>query len=242
MYDEITFWGMQVPSYSFLILLGLMVVGIIGLFIAWRRNLDIKSFIKLGLAGSVMAVVGAKLLNMGEEAVLLFETNVNLKAFFNSGYSFYGGILLGLPTIYIYTKLLKVNFNMYASHLIFLIPLFHFFCKIGCFMAGCCYGIEYNGIGAVKTPEGACCFPIQLVEAIFLLFIALYLYTKGRRHMNYPVCMYLGIYTVIRFFAEFLRYHEKKYYLSTAQWISLIILCSILIFVYLKKKFSMRRR
>ena len=60
------------------------------------------------------------------------------------------------------------------------LPLLYAVGKIGCFIAGCCYGIEYYGIGNVVynyVPKseiiGLHLFPIQIVESIvfFLIFI-----------------------------------------------------------------------
>ena len=56
--------------------------------------------------------------------------------------------------------------------------------KIGCFLAGCCYGIPYAGPGHViynyslVAPAGTCLFPIQIVETITFLFIFIYMIHK----------------------------------------------------------------
>ena len=56
--------------------------------------------------------------------------------------------------------------------------------KIGCFFAGCCYGIEYNGFLNVTynysaiAPKGISLFPIQLLESIVFLIIFLYTFIK----------------------------------------------------------------
>ena len=62
-----------------------------------------------------------------------------------------------------------------------MIPIMHAFGRVGCFFAGCCYGRPYKGFGAVTFPEGSqgpsgvSLFPVQLVEAILVLIIAIVL-------------------------------------------------------------------
>lgn len=70
-------------------------------------------------------------------------------------------------------KIHKFNVKIYIRNFIFLIPFIHAFGRIGCFFAGCCFGIPYNGIGAVVFPENSYAlpdvslFPVQLVEQCF---------------------------------------------------------------------------
>ena len=132
-----------------------------------------------------------------------------------------------------------------------MLPLIHAFGRIGCFLAGCCYGIPYCGYFNVVfpknsfAPQGINLFPIQLCEAFFLIllsFFLLYLTLKNKsRHM---VLIYLFCYSIIRFILEFLRYDSargKVLFFSTSQWISLIILIYTIIYFSKHRIFSKNR-
>ena len=42
-------------------------------------------------------------------------------------------------------KLHKIDSGVYVRNFIFLIPFIHAFGRVGCFLAGCCYGRPYEG-------------------------------------------------------------------------------------------------
>ena len=112
-------------------------------------------------------------------------------------------------------------------------------------MGGCCYGIKYNGPGAVSYPiginegSGISVFPIQLLEAFILFALAVFFYID-RYKIKYAIALYIGLYSISRFFTDFLRWHKSKQILTTTQitsliCISLIILLTERIKLYEKK-------
>ena len=117
-------------------------------------------------------------------------------------------------------------------------------------MAGCCYGIPYDGFGAVVFPEGSLApsgiplFPVQLVEAILLFIIAAFLgYMSIRKNWDYSVESYLILYSIVRFILEFYRYDEVRGFvlgLTTSQWISIAILI-VSILVIIKKRVEKKK-
>lgn len=82
-------------------------------------------------------------------------------------------------------------------------PLALFFMKLGCFCAGCCYGIPCDMYLFGLHFDA---IPMQLVEAgiALLLFLFLLIY-KRKAVVGTLLPMYTTLYSVIRFFTEFLR-------------------------------------
>jgi phosphatidylglycerol:prolipoprotein diacylglycerol transferase len=132
------------------------------------------------------------------------------------------------------------------------IPLFHFFGRIGCFMAGCCFGIE-SGFGFTFTrsliaeANGVRRFPVQLLEALFNLGLFCILHiqreagaagegSSGAR--SFPASLakslkgkllflYLLLYPAGRFILECIRgdaYRGIWGPFSVSQWISLALI------------------
>ena len=76
----------------------------------------------------------------------LSNSNSNL---LGSGFVFYGGLFGGILGYYLGVKIAKCNFSDFVSFFVFIVPLVHGFGRIGCFCAGCCYGIPYEGFFSV---------------------------------------------------------------------------------------------
>jgi len=111
--------------------------------------------------------------------------------------------------------------------------------RIGCFSAGCCWGIPthrpwgvtfHNPAAADLTgvPLGIPLHPTQLYECVADAAIFALLYWRiGKTHTAGAILgWYLALYSVARFVIEFFRYHEQglHYGLSYTQWISLVTL------------------
>ena len=143
-----------------------------------------------------------------------------------------------------------INSKPYITHLIYLIPWIHGFGRIGCFLAGCCYGIPYDGPFAVQFLEGSLApsnttlFPVQFVEAICLLILAIVLAVLDLKK-SYPhtIAVYFIVYGILRFLLEYVRYDAVRGHLlalSTSQWISLGFvvgtICYLIRTAHVKKK------
>ena len=149
------------------------------------------------------------------------------------GSVFYGGLLGGLLSGLIVIKAKKMNLKFTTDFLTPIIPLFHTFGRIGCFLSGCCYGVK-SKIGftykhsLIESANGVNRFPIQLVEASFnlLLFILIYYLFRKGKIKGKLLYLYLILYSIIRFALEFFRgdsYRGFLLHLSTSQIISILI-------------------
>ena len=110
----------------------------------------------------------------------------------------------------------------------------HGFARIGCFLAGCCYGVECefgftaHGNDLVPAVNDVSRFPVQLLESLgcfLIFFLILYLYRKGKL-TGRLLFVYLGVYAVLRFCDEFLRGDAIRGFifgLSTSQFISIFM-------------------
>lgn len=162
------------------------------------------------------------------------------------GSVFYGGLLGGCLSGYLWLKILKHDVSTYADLIAPIIPLFHGFARIGCFLAGCCYGIPcewgFAAEGNPMVPEvnGIARFPIQLLEASLNFALAGLLFFLLRRGCKHSMLrgnllkIYFILYGCIRFSDEFLRGDVHRGFwgiFSTSQWISLatVSICTFLL-------------
>jgi phosphatidylglycerol:prolipoprotein diacylglycerol transferase len=170
---------------------------------------------------------------------------------------FYGGLIGALLMAYLYCRIYKVSFLRVASLAAPAIPAGHAFGRIGCFLAGCCYGMEVPhshplGViypertdGLVGAPAGVPLLAVPLIEAAFLLLISATIILIGLkiRKDGFSIGLYLCLYAVLRFILEYFRGDLIRgvYGLfSTSQYISMgmFFLGAVILIVCFRKPIS----
>lgn len=239
--------GLNLPSYGVLIAMGVVVANIVAYFVLRQTKLDGNDFLILEAYGILGGFIGAKALYLFVSRDQIDWNRVTDITYANqlmiSGFVFYGGLIGGILFIFLAGKVHKINAMEYVRNFIFVIPFIHSFGRVGCFMAGCCYGRPYDGPFAVIFPKnsyalsGVKLFPIQLVEAGGLMIIALLiLVLRLRFQFFYTIELYFIVYGIFRFVLEYFRYDAIRGSwgaFSTSQWISLVFI-AIGVFVLIK--------
>jgi phosphatidylglycerol---prolipoprotein diacylglyceryl transferase len=111
---------------------------------------------------------------------------------FQSGGTFYGGILGAVLTIILYTHFQKMPLLPVLDTIGAAVPLGHVVGRLGCFAAGCCYGkptslpwsVTFTNEAAERiagTPLGVHLHPTQLYEAAVEMLNFIFLVWLGRR-------------------------------------------------------------
>ncbi|MBR3056960.1 MAG: prolipoprotein diacylglyceryl transferase [Clostridiales bacterium] len=242
-------FGLSIPSYGLMIVIGAFLANVIGYFLVKKEKKDFDDFILVEAYCILGGFIGAKLLyfivSFNDIEWNRFFEKEYLDMIMRSGFVFYGGLIGGIAAALLCGKLHKIDIKWFFTHCIFLIPMIHGFGRVGCFMAGCCYGIPYDGPLAVVFPEdsmaihGVKLFPVQIVEAVFLILISLIvLYVTVKIKSRFTVETYLILYSILRFFLEHYRYDEargKFLGISTSQWISIPLFLGSLISIIYRK-------
>ncbi len=241
MYPFITLFGHTISSYSIMTVIGILAVFIYALIRCRQTGIDIsEEFIYLTFA-FIFLMIGAVILyqltNIKELIRLipyLFTDFTYFRTHITTGIVFYGGLLGALCGCMVYSCLFHQDTRKMLMHTVPVIPLFHFWGRIGCFLAGCCHGIEntHFGIAYVNSPmgeNGIPFLPVQLYEAAgnLIIFIILLFNQKRVKKIYQPLGIYLTMYGTMRFLLEFLRGDDIRGHLgilSTSQWISLVII------------------
>lgn len=166
--------------------------------------------------------------------------------FIRVGLSSYGAVIGILFMLLLFSKQYRKNFKDLLCILLPAIPFMYAVGKIGCFFAGCCYGIEYDGFLNVTynysaiAPKGMSLFPIQLLESIVFLVIFLYTFIKFRK-VDIDKNIFIGqtfiICGVPKFFLDYLRSSHVGLFLSTNQIFSITFILAGLILVIKSKMF-----
>lgn len=257
MYPQINLFGKILPSYSTLAVIGgvfayllikankskrkinskalyiMIILLIAGMLIGGNLLYNIINFKTISYVLSNPQIVGGKL----KAILILFNGSI-----------FYGGLTGAILFSYIYLKIIKEPIKEYFDIISPAIPLFHAFGRVGCFLAGCCYGISCD-VGFIFTSStidsanGIRRFPVQLLEAGLCLIIAAIVYLFFVKKILYGrlIWVYFLLYSIVRFFTEFLRgdnYRGVYGDFSLSQLISIIYFTLSIIYfsVYFIKK------
>ncbi len=173
------------------------VIGIVAMLLVWRKKkLNLKQVLAGAAAMAAVIVVGGFFSSLfrqlnhmdfqsyGELARDVaarkgnhFIGRVLAAAFFFPCFSRAAAFILRQP----YTKELQGDL---LDALAFFIPIQHIFNRLACLMNGCCYGIPYHGLFALRFPDLAYpVFPSQIFEMACmaaLLAVVVFFDRKGK--------------------------------------------------------------
>jgi phosphatidylglycerol:prolipoprotein diacylglycerol transferase len=155
-----------------------------------------------------------------------------------AGGVFYGGLIAALLVGWWYIRHTRLPWFRTADVFAPAIALGHAIGRLGCFAAGCCWGIACDRPWAVKftnpvandlvgVPLNKPLHPTQLYESFaeFLIFGILLWRIRRPHQTGTIISLYLVLYSTARFVVEFFRYHEQGNLwgtpLDTSQWISI---------------------
>ncbi len=241
--DLFSIGPVTVHGYGLMIAIGIIVSVVMATHRAKKKSMSDDVVMNIAIIGVAAGFVGAKLL------YVIVEFNNFLKnplaVLGSEGFVVYGGIIAGVTAVIVYCKIKKIIFLEYFDLTAPSIAIAQGFGRIGCFLAGCCYGKQTESFIGVVFPEGSFApagvklYPTQLISSAgdFLITIILLLYTKKAKHTGNVGAMYLMLYGVGRFLVEFLRSDERGAvgYLSTSQFISIGIMI-VAIFMFIKNR------
>jgi phosphatidylglycerol:prolipoprotein diacylglycerol transferase len=245
--------GYGLHTYGVAIAVAFLVAIFVGTRTAARTGVDADKVRDLCFWLLVSSLVGARLLfiitNIPDYVRLCREGGDCWRALrvWEGGLVFYGGFFGALVAGVWYMRRVGLPFWRTADILAPSVALGHFFGRLGCWAAGCCWGAESSSRLAVTFPPDSLVFqdyvargaleataahtppvhPVQLYEAFgdLALFFALYLLGRRKRWDGQVLVAYLIGYSVLRFVVEWFRGDVARKFvvgsLSTSQAIAL---------------------
>ena len=212
-------FGFKIPSYGLMTALGY------GAAIYYC----IKNREKLGVSKEMLSDIIFYLILGALIGGKIFFIIFNFDTFWAStliekirfGFVFYGGFIGALISLFIFLKNKNISFVKTTDFFAPALALGHAIGRIGCFLAGCCYGKPTNGpLGVVfNNPDSLVphhlkhthLYPTQLFEvfANFVLFLILVKIYKGQKKEGKTSLVYIMGYALIRFIIEFFRGDDR---------------------------------
>ncbi len=246
-----------ITIYSYGVLLAAAYLA--GLWLAVKRaraaGIDGNRIMDLLIWVIIAALVGAKALLFIVDYQHFTSSWEEFTTLLRSGGVFYGGLIAATLVAFWYIRRHKLPFwttcDMFAPG----IALGHVIGRLGCLMAGCCYGRPTDVAWAITftdpfaaanvgTPLNVALHPTQVYEAGAELLILIFLLVTERKGKTYPGRTFWGymlLYAVSRFIIEFYRADERGLVMgfSTSQFISVVLTpLSLFMLFYLRRRRS----
>jgi len=201
-------------TYGFFIAVGFLA----GIFLATkeakRLGEDHEKIMDLCFYVLIAAILGSRLFYVATSPGMFLRDPVEILKIWNGGLVFYGGFIAALVTGVIFLKIKNIPVLKTADIMAPSIALAHFFGRIGCFFAGCCYGkycdlpwaVTFNHSDSL-APTGIPLHPTQLYEALCNLGIFLFLFfcSKRKKYDGQIFWMYVLLYGITRSVIETFR-------------------------------------
>lgn len=232
-----------ITIYSYGVLLA--AAYLLGLWMAARRarhaGLDGNKVLDLGIWVIIAALVGAKALLLIVDWDQFTSSWQEFTTLLRSGGVFYGGLIAAV--VVCIHQLRKHRLPLWTSADLFApgIALGYMVGRLGCLLAGCCYGRPTDVSWAITftdpmanlnvgTPLNVPLHPTQIYESaagLVILLALLAIERRGRAFAGRTFWLFVLFYSVSRFFIEFYRGDDRGMpfdAISTSQLISLILL------------------
>ncbi|MCQ2802398.1 MAG: prolipoprotein diacylglyceryl transferase [Bacilli bacterium] len=239
MYPDL--FGINNFSYTLMMIIGFIVAfAITFIYLKKKSKFNMLDFTIIVLITLAIGIITAILFENIYEAIKHAINGENQK--FTWAMTFIGGLLGGAVAF-----LLLHRFYYMKNNESILIPILkivpssicfaHACGRLGCFLAGCCYGKQTSSWIGMSFPSiPGKVIPTQLIEMIFLLILGGVLLFLAIKDYKYELPIYLIGYGIFRFIIEFYRGDERGQIglLSPSQYfcILFVAIAPILIFSF----------
>lgn len=155
MFPSFEIFGFTVGMYGVMTVLGAALCVAVGLNLIKKFKIMWEDFalvmIVLAISLFIFAHIVYGITNLDKLAIIFtnlgklsFEQLIALLGESLGGMVFYGGFIGGVIGILIYCRFInkKLNKDNFLDIYAVITPLFHVFGRIGCFLGGCCFGVE----------------------------------------------------------------------------------------------------
>lgn len=229
-------FGFRLSTYALAGVVAYLVAVSVATWQGRRLGISPKRIVDLTFWAVIAAIVGARVGFLFEQLPSYLELCVGADAPapagcadfwkpWKGGFVYYGGFVAAALTVAFLARRYRLAFWSVADAIAPALAIAHAIGRVGCFLAGCCYGKATSGACAVRfhdaTPGGGIFrHPTQLYEAAaeLLIFGALLVHASRRRRSGSTFLLYVALYAVARFVVELFRGDADRGYLFELVW------------------------
>lgn len=234
-------FGVDIMWYGILIAIGMVIAISISLKESKRVGLKEEDIIDLALFLIPLGVIGARIYYV----IFSWEQySSNIMDIFNirgGGLAIHGGIIAGILTGIVFSKIRKIDFLKLADTVVLGVPLAQSIGRWGNFINQEAHGGPTNLPWGIMI-DGQRVHPTFLYESIWDLLIFLFIFLrikiKKKKYDGYIIVEYITLYSLGRFFIEGLRTDSLMLGpIRMAQFVSLLgVVVGIVLHIILSKR------
>jgi len=218
-------------SYGLMLVLAFFVCAYLAALQAKKEQMDREGIYNLCFYCFIFGIIGSRVFYVLINARFYLHNPLEIIMLQHGGMAWFGGLIFGTSGAILFIKKHKMNLFRSLDLLAPFIALAQAIGRIGCLLNGCCFGRE-SKFGLYFKVSGQILIPTQLYSSLLLLLIFITLRLKqDTKHLPGEIfCGYLFLYSLKRFFIEFLRNDSPRifYGLTLFQ-----ILCLAMLFLSL---------
>lgn len=243
MYPYIYIPGLDVelPTYGLCALLGALTALIVCMKQRKKTILSEDNILDGFIFALLFGLLGAKILYLIKDPPIFPLMWDDIKEILTTGLVFYGGLIGGIGGLALAALKTKKPFLTFTDTIVPAFCFAHAWGRIGCLLAGCCYGVEMEGFLCIQL-GGTERLAVQLMEAVFLVLLGLGLSLIRRRKLRRGTLtgLYMVLYAVWRFTIEFWRDDDRGFVgaLSTSQFLGIFIFAAGILILFMAKKYN----
>jgi len=247
--DLFSIGPLTLHTYGLLMAIGFIIGLLIAIKTGNRHGMDAQQIMDMGILLIISGVIGSKITYVLMNLSSYIENPLDMNLW-QGGFVFSGGLIAAIIVIFFYIRRHKMNMLMMGDIFAPSIAIGQAFGRIGCFMAGCCYGKPAtvpwgvifrnpNSIAPLNIPL----HPTQLYDSLsnISIFIILMILNARKKFNGQVFLWFLIMHSTARLLIERFRGDDRGIFPGTVwtitQFISILILMfSISLLYYLKSK------
>lgn len=240
----ISIGSIQIPSFFLAVSIGALLATFYVARNARKEGLKEVVLLDFGIIAILAGVVGARIFHvLVEHPSYYLENPIRFFYFWQGGFVSLGAFIASALGWFIYLKVKKLDVLRYLDVATTGVPIIIFFVRVGCLLAGCCFGkpcdlpwtIKFTNPGsyAYLTYPNTDVHPTQIyfmINAVIMFFVLHYVY-KHRKFFGQVLAAFLMYYGITRLFIEFFRGDADRgvYFGGTVSTGQIVMLCSFMI-------------
>ena len=205
---------LTIKTYGLIIAIAFLVGTHLATREAKRKEIEEAVIYDLILYLIIFGLIGSRLFYCLYDLGYFIENPLEIFAIWRGGLSFYGGLIGGFIASLWFVKSRGLPFLKLADIMAPSLILGQAIGRLGCLMAGCCFGEPANLPWCIHfsnpdslAPLYTCLHPTQIYESVldFCIFLLLFLSRKRAKFTGQLFLIYVSLYSIIRFFLDFFR-------------------------------------
>jgi phosphatidylglycerol:prolipoprotein diacylglycerol transferase len=237
--DLFSFGPLTVHTYGLFVALGFIIAILVTVKLGKRQGVPLQQVTDMAFVMIVWAIVGSRLLYILINFSYYKSHPLDVLKIWQGGLVFSGGLVAVAGAMTWYLRRHQMSFWAIGDLWAPALALGQAIGRIGCFMAGCCYGRPTNlpwGVvfsdSNTLAPPNIPLHPTQLYSSLggFLIFFILLFLHARRKFQGQVFVWYLTLHSTMRLFLERFRGDERGLVPGTQMTLTQLLAAIILVF------------